>query len=195
MANINTEMGRASNYAFSLNDSNVRALAGVPSGAISLNDFHSKSYIHYIRPSNYSIISVTGGSVVSPTAVYAGKTGPLNTTNYTTVSHSVAGVTSEKEGITYSGFGSGTITGTLWISASGSLTETGITAYSEVQINGGSVYSSPGTFNFTSAVYTGSINLATLSVYSYATGGKVGPTIDNDNCSSTFNLYDIVVIY
>jgi len=40
---INVELGRAANAPFSLNDPEVRALAGKPSGAISFNDFHGKS--------------------------------------------------------------------------------------------------------------------------------------------------------
>ena len=195
MSDINTEMGRALTYQFSLNDSDVRALAGIPSGSISLNDFHGKSYIHYIRPSSYVITSVTGGSVTNPTGVYNGKTGPINTSAYTTVAHSTTGSTGQQEGIMYSGFGSGTITGSLWISASGSLSDTSMTAQANIQINGGTIYTSPNTFSFTTAVYTGSINLATLSVYSYATGGHNGTLGAGDNCSSTFNLYDICVIY
>lgn len=195
MSNINTEMGRASNYQFSLNDSDVRALAGVPSGTISLSNFYGKSNIHYVRPSTYSITSVTGGSVTNPTAIYAGKTGPLNTSAYTTVAHGALGLVDQQEGITYSGFGSGTVTGSLWISASGSLSDAGLGAQSNIQINGGTVYTSPDSFSWTTNVYTGSINLSTLSVYSYATGGHNGPLEDGDTCTSTFDLKDILVIY
>jgi len=42
-AMINTELGRAANAAFNLNDSAVRALAGRPSGAISFSDFYGKA--------------------------------------------------------------------------------------------------------------------------------------------------------
>jgi hypothetical protein len=45
MSNINTELGRTSNASINLNDSTVRGLASKPSGAISLSDFYSKSYI------------------------------------------------------------------------------------------------------------------------------------------------------
>lgn len=40
---INTELGRASNAAISLNEAAVRTLAGKPSGIISLSDFYGKS--------------------------------------------------------------------------------------------------------------------------------------------------------
>lgn len=42
-AMINEELGRSSNASFNLNDPDVRALAGKPSGAISFSDFYNKS--------------------------------------------------------------------------------------------------------------------------------------------------------
>ncbi|AUR85988.1 hypothetical protein NVP1081O_253 [Vibrio phage 1.081.O._10N.286.52.C2] len=40
---INVELGRDASAAFNLNGAEERALAGIPSGAISLNDFYNKS--------------------------------------------------------------------------------------------------------------------------------------------------------
>lgn len=40
---INTEMGRASNAATNLNETPIRKLAGVLSGAISLSNFHGRA--------------------------------------------------------------------------------------------------------------------------------------------------------
>jgi len=52
MSQINLEIGRDSTAATSLNDAPVRALAGVPSGAIGFNNLHGKS--------NYWIATVGG---------------------------------------------------------------------------------------------------------------------------------------
>ena len=43
MAQVNTELGRASNAAINLNETAVRTLAGVPSGIITMHDLHGKS--------------------------------------------------------------------------------------------------------------------------------------------------------
>lgn len=43
MSNVNAELGRAWNTPINLNDPEVRALAGKPSGAISMNDLRGKS--------------------------------------------------------------------------------------------------------------------------------------------------------
>ena len=42
---IDTEIGRASNAAISLDESVVRGLAGVASGAISFSNFYGKTYV------------------------------------------------------------------------------------------------------------------------------------------------------
>lgn len=50
MAQVNTELGRASNYANSnLNESVIRTLFGKPSGAISMSDGHGKSSRTYVH--------------------------------------------------------------------------------------------------------------------------------------------------
>ena len=43
LSQVNTELGLASTSAISLNQSNVRNLAGAPSGAISMSQLHGKS--------------------------------------------------------------------------------------------------------------------------------------------------------
>lgn len=55
MADINVELGRAANTLISLNDANVRTLAGKPSGTISFSDLLGKSWFN-------PFTSVTGGS-------------------------------------------------------------------------------------------------------------------------------------
>lgn len=52
MADVNAELGLQPNILISLNDAAVRTLAGIPSGAISLNDLHGKSstlVLHYVE--------------------------------------------------------------------------------------------------------------------------------------------------
>lgn len=46
-ANVNVELGRASNLLLSLGSSPVRDLAGVPSGAISLANLYGKSAVSF----------------------------------------------------------------------------------------------------------------------------------------------------
>jgi hypothetical protein len=43
MSQVSVELGRSSSYATSLNETAVRNLAGVPSGAISFSNLHGKS--------------------------------------------------------------------------------------------------------------------------------------------------------
>ena len=68
MADINVELGRAANTLISLNDANVRTLAGKPSGTISFADLLGKSWFN-------PFTSVTGGSRTytsdSPSASYS----------------------------------------------------------------------------------------------------------------------------
>jgi hypothetical protein len=44
MSQVNTELGRSATASINLNESAVRTLAGVPSGAISMNNLRGKSY-------------------------------------------------------------------------------------------------------------------------------------------------------
>lgn len=61
MANVNVELGLSSTTTISLNQTNVRTLAGVASGTISMNDLRGKSAVT-IFLSNLSIIDFTGGA-------------------------------------------------------------------------------------------------------------------------------------
>ena len=60
MGQVNTELGRSATATISLGETAVRALAGVASGAISMNDLRGKSAVT-IFLSNLSIIDFTGG--------------------------------------------------------------------------------------------------------------------------------------
>lgn len=55
MANINVELGKAASTLISLNDANVRTLAGKPSGTISFSDLLGKGWFN-------PFTSVTGGN-------------------------------------------------------------------------------------------------------------------------------------
>ena len=100
MAQVNTELGRASNAAISLTETAVRTLAGVPSGIITMHDLPGKSaatlgfnsgaalsiycnewaYGGAITvTSSGTLVAVTGGS--GPTA-YLSPTGAGNGANY-----------------------------------------------------------------------------------------------------------------
>lgn len=47
MSQVNTELGRSSTASISLGESAVRALAGVPSGAISMDNLRGKSNVAF----------------------------------------------------------------------------------------------------------------------------------------------------
>lgn len=47
MSQVNTELGRSSTASISLGESAVRALAGVPSGAISMDNLRGKSSVAF----------------------------------------------------------------------------------------------------------------------------------------------------
>ena len=67
MGQIDTELGLSSTAAITLNDSNVRLLGGVSSGAISMSNFYSKSWIFAFNT------SVTSGQInVRSAAIAAG---------------------------------------------------------------------------------------------------------------------------
>lgn len=47
MSQVNTELGRSATATISLNESAVRSLAGVPSGAISMDNLRGKSNVSF----------------------------------------------------------------------------------------------------------------------------------------------------
>lgn len=60
-AMINIELGRTATTPMTLNDTDVRALAGRPSGAISLSDFYGKSNsLVVFDPTNISVDPIQG---------------------------------------------------------------------------------------------------------------------------------------
>lgn len=74
MSAVNTELGRAATTAISLNETAVRTLAGVPSGAISMSNLYGKSSvapptISFVSEQNYSEYTYLNYSVggTSPT--------------------------------------------------------------------------------------------------------------------------------
>jgi hypothetical protein len=60
MSQVNTELGRSSTATISLNEAAVRALAGVASGTISMNDLRGKSAVAF----------TPDGGATAGTAVY-----------------------------------------------------------------------------------------------------------------------------
>jgi alpha-tubulin suppressor-like RCC1 family protein len=48
LSDVNIELGRSATAQINMNDADVRTLAGVPSGAISMNDLRGKSFINNI---------------------------------------------------------------------------------------------------------------------------------------------------
>ena len=124
MSQVNTELGYASNAQISLNDAAVRALAGVPSGAISLDNLHGKSNIYPV-PSGLIIMSADGSVpsgwarftgpdgrfIVGAGSSYSAKgTGGSSTPSGTVESSSDGGHTGGAHGYSgYSDFGGGTL--------------------------------------------------------------------------------------
>lgn len=205
---VNIELGFAGTAQISLNDTAVRNLAGIPSGAISLNDLHGARF--WARPSTYST-SGSGGTVSNASYVY-----DTSGTNIDTVTDAVINNPSgaayswpKTFSVTYSGFGSVTKSGTLYVSISGTLYDSGVTAYSyaDLQVNGTSVPYSPvysvtggggGGFSFVGgSAYTVSLtnqNLATLNVTLATSAGTVGPLSDGDYATANVLFYDLVFL-
>ncbi|NBS70115.1 hypothetical protein EBT31_14570, partial [bacterium] len=70
MSQVNTELGIPSTTTISLDQANVRALAGVPSGTISMSNLQGKSNT---IPIGYTVLAGGGGG---------GSTGPNFTGQY-----------------------------------------------------------------------------------------------------------------
>lgn len=96
MSQVNTELGRSSTASISLGETAVRTLAGVASGAISMNDLRGKSAGATYTPA--------GGTSGSPTAV-SGTGGP-NASASITASQSVTWTYTRTSGT----FGSANVT-------------------------------------------------------------------------------------
>lgn len=122
---INLELSQAATAQVSLNDTNVRSLAGVASGAIIMpTNFYSKSSV-VIFLNNQSAADFTGGSRTATTGyrlTSAGLTQTLVNTTYTT---QATWCTPTSEAINYDVLvnnvtGSGLTTGTVgsWVSLS-----------------------------------------------------------------------------
>jgi hypothetical protein len=56
LSQVNTELGLAANTAINLNQANVRALAGVASGAISMSNLYGKSTLTLIATFSVSLV-------------------------------------------------------------------------------------------------------------------------------------------
>lgn len=69
MSDVNTELGKSSTSLISLNDSDVRTLAGVSSGTISLSDLQGKSSATVSTP-DVSASSTTSGGGYASTAIW-----------------------------------------------------------------------------------------------------------------------------
>ena len=70
LANVNVELGLSSTTNISLNQTNVRTLAGVPSGTISLSNLYGKTFAPTISisPDPLQTTISGGGSVTSGAA-------------------------------------------------------------------------------------------------------------------------------
>lgn len=67
LSQVNVELGNPSTATISLNDANVRTLANVPSGAISMQNLLGKSFIQLLRQPANGVVTVVG-----PSSGYAG---------------------------------------------------------------------------------------------------------------------------
>lgn len=117
LANVNVELGRSSTAQISMNESAVRSLAGVPSGAIKMSDFYGKSSAT-IFIQNESIFDFTGGARQATTGYRLTSTGAVQylinatwTTLYNWVSPTSAA--GDYEVIVNNVSGSGLTTGTV----------------------------------------------------------------------------------
>ena len=75
MNQVNVELGNSGTTSISLGQSTVRALAGIPSGAISLDSLHGKSNYKYGTPtgsagSGYVFLYINNGQPNAPFYIY-----------------------------------------------------------------------------------------------------------------------------
>lgn len=81
MSQVNTELGRASTALLSMNDSAVRNLAGVPSGAIGFNSLQGKSSLSAVGSDDsraYSSATSGGTASAFPSVVASGGIAPIS---------------------------------------------------------------------------------------------------------------------
>jgi hypothetical protein len=79
MSSVNTEIGSSSTATIGLNDSGPRALAGISSGTISMNDLRGALLMNMGYAYTYS---TWGGVIVSQYGYYSGAFGSLATTTF-----------------------------------------------------------------------------------------------------------------
>lgn len=104
MSDVNVELGKSSTATISLNDSDVRALAGVSSGAISMDNLRGKSSasaaISSLYAQNFSRVAI-GGTATARYRLYSNGQAYRTSLNGTVVSISgewlVAGSSSQFE--------------------------------------------------------------------------------------------------
>lgn len=81
MSQVNTELGRSSTATISLGESAVRTLAGVPSGAISMDNLRGKSAMsvsaNNVSGSGFGFASSGSVSTGSPDTTVTGGTAPF----------------------------------------------------------------------------------------------------------------------
>lgn len=70
MSQVNTELGLTSTTLISLNQTNVRTLAGVPSGAISMNDLRGKSAFTFAFNSGATFSGASSSALVTAEASF-----------------------------------------------------------------------------------------------------------------------------
>jgi hypothetical protein len=157
MSQVNTELGRSATASLNLNDAAVRSLAGIPSGAISMNDLRGKGSavsVAYVSGSGssgnattYTFNSVSIGAAVTGRLVVA-----TATTNnpYFPVSCTMNGVAMTKAS-----------TGNLSSALFYAVLSTGTTANFVVTMNTGA----------------GQCNLRTYSVTNYTSTTPLGTNV------------------
>jgi hypothetical protein len=158
---INLELGRSATATSNLNETDLRTLAGVASGTISISDFYGKS-------ASLDVQTVTVGVYVAKATTYYG---------YGLAGGSISDGTFNPKGgasITRLEWIS---TGTLSFSLSGSYTNADWTTVEFT--GGGGTYS----FNRTAASYT---NNGTATTWNWSTGTNPFGTTAGVNVTATF---------
>ena len=106
---VNTELGRSSTAQININDSSVRDLLDIPSGAINLNSAHGKTKSTVPGAPTLGTATVASSTSASVPFTAPGSNGGKTITSYTATSSP------------------GGLTGTLSQSGSGTITVSGLT--------------------------------------------------------------------